>query len=253
MSKAERTKAHIIEQAANLFNQKGYAGSSMADIMQATGLKKGGIYNHFGSKDELALAAFDYAASTLGARYIQALQAAAKDGAIAQLHAVLDVFQQNMQDVVIQGGCPLLNTAIESDDSHPALRERTQQAMERWHQSIRLVVRTGIKRGEVPTDLDPNAIATVMIATLEGTLMMTQLYDDPQHLEHGLSHLREYVDSLDVLAHSKFEKDTHLPHTTGQTPMTMVRMEGDDQAPLSFWTKVKMTNKRHMHQKRKKN
>ena len=178
----------------------------MADIMQATGLKKGGIYNHFGSKDELALAAFEYAASILGARYVQALQSTAKDGVTAQLHAVLDMFQQNMQDALIEGGCPLLNTAIESDDSHPALRERTQQAMERWHQNIRLVIRNGIEQGTLQTDLDPNAIATVMIATLEGTLMMTKLYDDPQHIEHGLRHLREYVDSLKMVAHSKVEK-----------------------------------------------
>ena len=61
MSKAQQTKARIVRQAAELFNQKGYAGSSIADVMQATGLKKGGIYNHFKSKDELALAAFDYA------------------------------------------------------------------------------------------------------------------------------------------------------------------------------------------------
>ncbi|NEP76425.1 TetR/AcrR family transcriptional regulator [Okeania sp. SIO2G5] len=196
MSKAERTKAHIISQAANLFNKKGFAGSSMADIMRATGLKKGGIYNHFGSKDELALAAFDYAAATMGARYIRAIQDKAKDGAIAQLHTVLDVFQQNMCDALIEGGCPLLNTAIESDDTHPALRERTQQAMGRWHQSIRQVVQKGVKRGELQASIDSDAVATVMIATLEGTLMMTKLYSDRQYIDHGINHLRQYVDSL---------------------------------------------------------
>ncbi|MEM9215570.1 MAG: TetR/AcrR family transcriptional regulator [Cyanobacteria bacterium P01_F01_bin.150] len=207
MSKAEKTKAHIIEQAASLFNQKGYAGSSMSDIMQATGLKKGGIYNHFGSKDELALAAFDYAASMMGARYIQALQATANEGAIAQLHSVLDVFRRNCQDRLIEGGCPLLNTAIESDDSHPALRKRTQQAMGNWHQSIRLVARKGIKRKELRADVDPKAIATVIIATLEGALMMTKLYDDPQHIQHALKHLRSYVDSLKNLDGSKHDNE----------------------------------------------
>ena len=206
MSKAESTRAHIIEQAANLFNQKGYAGSSMSDIMQATGLKKGGIYNHFGSKDELALAAFDYAATTMGARYIKAIREKASEGAIAQLHAVLDMFRQNMKDAVIEGGCPLLNTAIESDDNHPALRERTQQAMGRWHQSIQQVVRKGIKRGELPADVDPGAVATVIISTLEGSLMMTKLYNDPQYIGHSLSHLQSYVDSLSIEGHSTLEK-----------------------------------------------
>ena len=53
MSKAQATKQYIIEQAANLFNQQGYAGCSISNVMQATGLKKGGIYNHFKNKDEL--------------------------------------------------------------------------------------------------------------------------------------------------------------------------------------------------------
>jgi AcrR family transcriptional regulator len=55
MSKGEETKAKILHQAAELFNQQGYAGSSISDIMRVTGLQKGGIYNHFSSKDELAL------------------------------------------------------------------------------------------------------------------------------------------------------------------------------------------------------
>jgi len=58
MSKAQETKMRIIEQAAALFNQQGYAGSSMSDLMRVTGFS---IYNHFRSKDELALEAFDFA------------------------------------------------------------------------------------------------------------------------------------------------------------------------------------------------
>lgn len=71
MPKAKETKEKIVKQAAELFNQQGYAGSSISDIMRATGLQKGGIYNHFHSKQELALAAFDFASqqtSTVGRR-----------------------------------------------------------------------------------------------------------------------------------------------------------------------------------------
>ena len=74
MSKAEITRQKIIKEAANIFNQNGYAGSSISDVMKATGLKKGGIYNHFASKDELAIAAFDYARGLLQQRYSQALR-----------------------------------------------------------------------------------------------------------------------------------------------------------------------------------
>ena len=57
LTKGERTRQHIIETAAPLFNQRGFTGASMADLMEATGLEKGGIYRHCGSKDELAVAA----------------------------------------------------------------------------------------------------------------------------------------------------------------------------------------------------
>jgi len=63
----------IIEQAAALFNQQGYAGSSMSDLMRVTGLQKGGIYNHFRSKDELALA-FDFAVNRVQEEFMGALK-----------------------------------------------------------------------------------------------------------------------------------------------------------------------------------
>ena len=60
MSKAERTRQFIIEKTAPIFNEKGYAGTSINDLTEATGLTKGSIYGNFENKDEVALAAFDY-------------------------------------------------------------------------------------------------------------------------------------------------------------------------------------------------
>src|SRR3984957_15247277 len=59
--KGEQTRQEIIRKAAPIFNQKGYEGATVSDLMRATGLEKGGIYRHFGSKQELAGDAFDYA------------------------------------------------------------------------------------------------------------------------------------------------------------------------------------------------
>src|SRR5258708_16478992 len=60
MSKGELTRREIVKKAAPLFNRKGYEGTSLSDLMQATGLQKGGIYRHFSSKQQLAGEAFDY-------------------------------------------------------------------------------------------------------------------------------------------------------------------------------------------------
>src|SRR5262249_59386386 len=61
LRKGEATRRLILERAAPVFNQRGYAGASMSELVEATGIEKGGIYNHFGSKEELAVEAFDYA------------------------------------------------------------------------------------------------------------------------------------------------------------------------------------------------
>jgi TetR/AcrR family transcriptional regulator, transcriptional repressor for nem operon len=194
MSKGDETKAMIVQEAAALFNQQGYAGSSISDIMRVTGLKKGGIYNHFESKDELALQAFDYAIGQIQKRYRQAW--ASKEHSIERLQAIIDVFRiyiDNPQHPIIKGGCPLLNTAIESDDAHPALKERTQKAMSSWRELFRKIIEKGIKKGEIRPDADADEIASILISTLEGSVMMSKLYSDSIHVERAIRHLSNYL------------------------------------------------------------
>lgn len=181
MSKGEETKTRILQQAAELFNQQGYAGSSISDIMRVTGLQKGGIYNHFQSKDELALQAFDYAIASISKHYRIALRS--KRNAIERVQALIAVFSSFAENPPIPGGCPLLNTAVESDDAHPALRERTQQAMNSWLNMIRRIIQTGIERGEIEPHVNAEEIATIIVATLEGAIMMSQLYDDTIYMQ----------------------------------------------------------------------
>ncbi|MEO1131297.1 MAG: TetR/AcrR family transcriptional regulator [Cyanobacteria bacterium J06639_1] len=189
--KARATRNRIVELAASEFNRNGYAGTSMSDIMRATGLQKGGIYNHFRSKDELAIAAFDYAVGRIQQHYSTVLRG--KRYAIARLYALVDAFYDDIDDPPIQGGCPLLNTAIESDDTHPALRDRARQAMNAWRDMIRKIVANGSKRGEVRAEIDAETVASLWISLLEGGLMMSQLYGDRVHLDRAKQHLCAYI------------------------------------------------------------
>ncbi|BAB76266.1 TetR family transcriptional regulator C-terminal domain-containing protein [Anabaena sp. FACHB-709] len=194
MSKGEETKTRILQQAAELFNQQGYAGSSISDIMRVTGLQKGGIYNHFQSKDELALQAFDYAIASISKHYRIALRS--KRNAIERVQALIAVFSSFAENPPIPGGCPLLNTAVESDDAHPALRERTQQAMNSWLNMIRRIIQTGIERGEIEPHVNAEEIATIIVATLEGAIMMSQLYDDTIYMQRAVNHLNHYTENI---------------------------------------------------------
>ncbi|NJK66733.1 MAG: TetR/AcrR family transcriptional regulator [Microcoleus sp. CSU_2_2] len=194
MSKAQETREKILREAAALFNQYGYSGSSMSDIMRVTGLQKGGIYNHFKSKDELALQAFDFAVEDMRKQYLTVLKG--KHSAVDRLKAVISIFSNLAENPPIPGGCPLLNTAVESDDAHPALRQRVQIAMDGWRALICKIIHKGIAKGEVRENVEADAVATIVISMLEGAVMMSKLYGDAIHVKRVVAHLHEYIDSL---------------------------------------------------------
>lgn len=194
MSKAELTRSHIIQQAAEVFNQFGYAGTSLADLMKATGLKKGGIYNHFASKDALAIAAFDYSVGLVQQRYAEVLRG--ERASAHRLRGVVNTFCDTINEPFLKGGCPLLNTAIDSNCTHKALKRRAQSAMDKWQTMLQKIIRYGQKHGEIQPNVDPEVTATIVIATLEGAVMMSGLYGDHTHLNRARNHLIQYVDSL---------------------------------------------------------
>lgn len=194
MSKGEATKGKILERAVELFNLKGYSGASLADLMRATGLEKGGIYNHFGSKEEIALHAFDHAVEVISRRFEEAL--AGKKHAADRLLAVISVFAAYGEDPPFPGGCPILNTAIESDYAHPRLRERALEAVERLRALIRRIVEKGVERGELSPEADGDYLATLFLATMEGAVMLSHLYRDGAPLRQAASHLAQLVEGL---------------------------------------------------------
>ena len=116
MRKGEQTRQEIIRKAAPIFNQRGYDGAALSDLMKATGLEKGGIYRHFESKQQLAAAAFDYAWKLAWDTQFEGTQAISNT--VDRLQQIVRNFRDRRAGLV-PGGCPLLNTAIDSDDGIP--------------------------------------------------------------------------------------------------------------------------------------
>ena len=191
MTKGQQTRQHIIQQAATLFNQRGYIGSSISDVMQYTGLQKGGIYRHFQSKEQLALAAFDYAQRQSTCRLVEAV--AAETDAVQQLLAFIDAFHTLTLHPPVPGGCPILNTIVDSDDGDVALRERVVTVVAEWEQLIERIVADGMARGSIRRDADPQAVATLIIATLEGGILLARAHRSLVYLQHVVDHLVQYV------------------------------------------------------------
>ena len=191
MKKGERTRERIIRQAAPLFNQRGYEGSSMNEIMAATALEKGGIYRHFRSKQELAAEAFDYA-------WDEAVKARRHD--IDTVANSVDKLKRYVANFVerrgsVPGGCPLLNTAMDSDDGNAVLRTRARCALENWQKFLSSIVAQGIKKGEIRRQVSKTKLANLMIATLEGAVMIGRLEQSLDALRDAQTHLNNYLET----------------------------------------------------------
>lgn len=191
--KGTMTREMIVAKAAELFNSLGYFRASMSDLMAATGLEKGGIYNHFGSKDELALAAFEYAVGAFGSRLSERVKAC--DSASEKLHATIDHFKDVVHNPPLPGGCPLLNGAVESDNAHPALREKVQGAMKKFLQFIETMIAQGVENGNLKSDVDAHTMATFIVASLEGGMMLSMLYEDPGRIDSIATALHDYINN----------------------------------------------------------
>ena len=192
MRKGEATRQQIIKLSAPLFNQRGFAGASMQDIMQATGLEKGGIYRHFSGKQELAVEAFQYSLSQVVELRTphESEQLASAD----RLRYMIRAFVERPSPIA--GGCPIMNVAVDTDDTNPDLFKLAQGGLRFWKKRILAIVSEGIRQGEIRKQSDPERIANQIIATLEGALLISRLERKDDALSHAGEALLKMVDDI---------------------------------------------------------
>jgi TetR/AcrR family transcriptional repressor of nem operon len=194
MTKGESTRQWIIEQAAPLFNQRGFEGCSMQDVLDATGLEKGGVYRHFASKEELAAEVFRYAwARAIKMRW-EGLDEI--EGSVEKLRYFVRRFADTTGPIV--GGCPLMNTAIDSDDGNPLLRGLACAGIRDWKKRMCAIVADGIEAGEIRSGVEPRRIANSIIAALEGALMISRMEGNRTAVRDAAVMLESMLDGIAV-------------------------------------------------------
>lgn len=193
MTKGERTKQLIIEKSAPLFNKNGYAGTSLSDIMKATGLAKGGVYGNFKNKDEIAAMTFEYAFQKIKSALLMKLSDCKTS--TERLTGILDFYRSYITNPPIEGGCPLLNTSVEADDSFPFLKTRARTAQNEMLNSLTQIFQYGKKNGEFKPAIQPQREAEMMYALIEGGIVMAKINDNPSILHRILDRIREHIET----------------------------------------------------------
>jgi AcrR family transcriptional regulator len=194
LSKAERTRQFIIERTSSIFNKKGYAGTSLSDLTEATGLTKGSIYGNFKNKEEVAAEVFEYNSGKVRKQIQERIQRA--NSYHDKLLVYAKVYHSFTRGDFIPGGCPILNTAVDADDTNPLLKDKAARAVIRWKTGIENLIKAGIEAGELKPDIHATETALSMIAMIEGGIMISKVTDSPANLDIVLASVHHMVDSL---------------------------------------------------------
>jgi TetR/AcrR family transcriptional regulator, transcriptional repressor for nem operon len=194
MTKAERTRQHIIETTAPLFNRKGFDGTSLSDLTEATGLTKGALYGNFADKDEIALEAFQYSVRKVKEMVTQELEGASTYK--KQLLALLGFYSKYVSDPPIAGGCPLLNTSIEADDHRVSMRRVVVKELMSTINFIRDLVQSGIDAKEFKSDTEPEEIAYTIFCAVEGALMFSRVERSREPMNIIVRHCKKIIDQI---------------------------------------------------------
>ena len=196
MRNPETTKRTIIKESANLFNTQGYKATSISDITKATGLTKGAIYRHFESKSDLEQQALRSLSKLMFAEIGQSI----RDAKTFQLkmEAIFTFFETYMHTPMYEGGCPLLNVAVEADDTNLILRQQAFNMLAQLKSSVSKLVENGMKNNQVKPDTDADFYSTIIIATLEGGIMMSKLERSDDAITKTIKHLRAVAKSISV-------------------------------------------------------
>lgn len=194
MGKAERTKQFIIEQAAPIFNQKGIAGTSIDDVLQATKVAKGCLYGHFENKEALSYDVVDYLLGRSAARIGTILDTG--DSAKSKLFLYLDLYKDPVSFAT--GGCPILNFGVESDDTNPIIKQKVKLVIQRAITRITSLIEEGITQGEFGAEFNAAEFALKTFTLIEGSMMISRVLGTNDHILALIAMLKKEIESYET-------------------------------------------------------
>ncbi len=196
MRNPEVTKQTILKKSGILFNTQGYKATSISNITDATGLTKGAIYRHFTSKDALEIETLVHLSDVMNEKLRQRIKDQPTAG--KKLRAVVKYFESYISDPPVVGGCPLLNAAVEADDAHPDLRKTANTILSGLRNSLISILEKGIFYKQLKKGIDKELYATLIIACLEGAIMMSKLRGNDDDIRRVIKHLEKQISDIEL-------------------------------------------------------
>ena len=181
ISKSEKTTKYIIEKVAPLFNQKGYAATSMSDLTTATGLTKGAIYGNFQNKEELAIKSFNFSVNQV-LKSISTHQNKNKSS-LQKLYLITDFYKNYYNFSKKLGGCPILNNGVDAKNQNTNLHNEVVLIINKTQTNIAKLIEQGIKNGVIKRTVNSKKFAKKLYSHIQGAVFMAFTMNEANYLD----------------------------------------------------------------------
>jgi TetR/AcrR family transcriptional regulator, transcriptional repressor for nem operon len=196
MTKSERTRRYIIESTAPVFNMRGFDGTTLAALQEATGLTKGSLYGNFEDKEEIAREAFNHSMRLVRETFNERIRN--KQTAKEKLVAVFECFGEYVFNPPVPGGCPLLNNAIEADDHHTSMKDAVAEEITSVINFIARLLLQGVRSREFRQDVRTKELAYLFFSSLEGALMISRVSSSDAAMKAVVKNCRSILDQISL-------------------------------------------------------
>ncbi len=187
------TRSRLLLTAMQLFWEKGYHSTSIADVLQAAKVNSGSLYYFFPSKADLLAAVLDLYHEGIGPMLLEPAWAGVEDP-IERIFALLARYRKSLADTDCFYGCPIGSLALELHEPDPAVRERLARNFDAWIEAVAECLLQAKSR--LPADLNRRELAQFVLTTMEGGVMQARTFRDIDYFDAAVRQLRHYFKGL---------------------------------------------------------
>jgi len=189
-------KEKIIYETLKLFSSKGFLGTSTHDILEAAHTSKGGLYNHFRSKEDLFFAVLSEARKIWREKNLEGLDHI--ENPVGKVKKLLENYKDRyLKDTkTFPGGCIFVALSVELDDQRPHLSHEINEGFIRLKVMVKEFLDQGKISGELRQDVDTTAVTEMVFAGMLGASVNYGMQKSSASLEKSINSLINYIDSL---------------------------------------------------------
>jgi AcrR family transcriptional regulator len=191
--KAPDTRTRLVLTAMQLFWEKGYGSTSIADVLQKADVNSGSLYHFFPGKQDLLLAVLDAYHGGIRQMLLEPAWSGVDDP-IDKIFALLASYRRSLVSTDCHYGCPIGSLALELHEPDLAVRERLARNFQAWVDAIHTCLQEAGSR--LPADVNRRELAHFVLTTMEGGVMQARTFRKVRYFDHAVNQLRRYFACL---------------------------------------------------------